>query len=122
MATNTDTIESLRHQRNLLAEALGRVLIFHGVIRADAALTGPELLLAAETACLPDNVLEITQTDYDFARERVGQIFASNAFLANEALDSREPPAFCAFFKSGDHYFRSIEGYTAAEFRRQWPE
>jgi hypothetical protein len=50
-----DTIESLRHQRNLLAEALGNVLVHYGVIRRDAALTGPLLLMAAETACEPHN-------------------------------------------------------------------
>jgi hypothetical protein len=46
----SDTIEGLRHQRNLLAEALGKLLLAYGIIRADAALTGPELLLAAEDA------------------------------------------------------------------------
>ena len=45
-----DTLESLRHQRNLLAAALGNVLGAYGVIRRDAPMTAPELLLAAETA------------------------------------------------------------------------
>lgn len=45
-----DTIESLRNQRNLLADALGRLLVSIGMTRADAPMTGPELLLAAETA------------------------------------------------------------------------
>lgn len=45
-----DTIESLRNQRNLLADALGRLLVSIGMTRADAPLTGSELLLATETA------------------------------------------------------------------------
>jgi len=45
-----ETVESLRHQRNLLAEALGKLLQAYGVTRTDAALTGPELLMAAEMA------------------------------------------------------------------------
>jgi hypothetical protein len=51
-----DTIESLRHQRNLLAEALGNVLVHYRVIRPNAELTGPMLLLAAEAACESDGV------------------------------------------------------------------
>lgn len=55
----SETADALRHQRGLLAEALGKVLVSYGVIRKDAALTGPELLLAAETAVethsSPDN-------------------------------------------------------------------
>lgn len=43
-------MNSLRNQRDLLAAALGKVLIHYGIVRADAELTGPELLLAAETA------------------------------------------------------------------------
>lgn len=38
------------HQRNLLAQALGKLLVAIGMTRPDAPLTGPELLLAAETA------------------------------------------------------------------------
>jgi len=45
-----ETVESLRHQRNLLAEALGKLLQACGVTCTDAALTGPELLMAAEMA------------------------------------------------------------------------
>lgn len=36
-------------QRDLMAQALGEVLVAVGMVRADAWLTGPELLLAAET-------------------------------------------------------------------------
>lgn len=36
------------HRERLLAEALLKVLIAGGMVRADAAMTGPELLLAAE--------------------------------------------------------------------------
>ena len=49
MSLPPDTIESLRHQRDLLGDALGRLLVAIGMTRADAPLTGPELLLAAET-------------------------------------------------------------------------
>lgn len=45
-----DTPESLRNQRDLLADALGKLLVGIGLTRADAPLTGPMLLLAAETA------------------------------------------------------------------------
>lgn len=45
-----DTIEKLRHQKNMLADGLGNLLIAMGMIRPDTAMTGPELLLAAETA------------------------------------------------------------------------
>lgn len=45
-----ETKETLLHQRQLLAEALGKLLVYYKVIRADAQLTGPELLLAVETA------------------------------------------------------------------------
>lgn len=41
------------HQRNLLGEALGKVLVAAGMIRPDVDLTGPELLLAADTFCNP---------------------------------------------------------------------
>lgn len=37
------------HQGQLLGEALGKVLIHVGMLRADAEMTGPELLLAADT-------------------------------------------------------------------------
>lgn len=47
---NKDTIESLRHQRDLLAQTLGNLLVAMNVIRSDVCLTGPELLLTAETA------------------------------------------------------------------------
>ena len=50
MTLPPDTAETLRHQLGLVAEALGKLLVVTRVIRKDAALTGPELLLAAETA------------------------------------------------------------------------
>jgi hypothetical protein len=40
----------LRHERDLLAQALGTLLSSLGVTRPDAALTGPEFLLCAEDA------------------------------------------------------------------------
>lgn len=40
----------MTNQRDLLARALGDLLVAIGMTRADAPLTGPELLLAAETA------------------------------------------------------------------------
>lgn len=45
-----DTIDSLRNQRNALAEALGKLLQAYGIVRPDAAMTGPELLMVAEEA------------------------------------------------------------------------
>lgn len=46
-------------QGRQLGEALGRVLVKAGMIRADVDMTGPELLLAAETFCGgPEEVLE----------------------------------------------------------------
>jgi hypothetical protein len=59
-----DTLESLRTQRNLLGEALGKLLVAYGVTRADVPLTGPELLLAAETA------IEAAQGDHIHASSR----------------------------------------------------
>lgn len=47
----TVTAETLRHQRDQLRDALGRLLVAIGAVRADEALSGPELLLAAEVAC-----------------------------------------------------------------------
>lgn len=47
-----DPIE-INHRLHLLAEALGNVLVAAGMIREDVALTGPELLLAADTYCNP---------------------------------------------------------------------
>lgn len=58
-----DTINSLRHQRDLLADALGRLLQASGVTRTGAALTGPELLLAAETA------IDVANAEMDAGRE-----------------------------------------------------
>jgi hypothetical protein len=49
-ATLARDTDGLRNQRDLLAAALGKVLVHYGIVRADAELTGPELLLAAETA------------------------------------------------------------------------
>lgn len=49
------TISDYKHQRNLLGEALGKVLVAAGMIRADADMTGPELLLAAEDFCRAPN-------------------------------------------------------------------
>ena len=43
--------QSAEHQRDLLGEALGMVLIKVGMLRADAQISGPELLMAAETFC-----------------------------------------------------------------------
>lgn len=48
-----ETLETAQRQRGLLAEALGKVLVAAGMVRADAAMTGPELLLAADTFCNP---------------------------------------------------------------------
>lgn len=38
-------------QRNQLGQALGRVLVHAKMLRADVGMTGPELLMAAETFC-----------------------------------------------------------------------
>jgi hypothetical protein len=43
------------HRERLLGEALGKVLVAAGMIRADAPMTGPELLLAAEDFCREPN-------------------------------------------------------------------
>ena len=45
-----DTIDSLRNQRDALAEALGKLLQAYGIVRTDVAMTGPELLMVAEEA------------------------------------------------------------------------
>lgn len=45
----------LTHRERLLGEALGRVLVAAGMIRNDVDMTGPELLMAAETFCEPPN-------------------------------------------------------------------
>ena len=53
---NRDTLKCVRaleekmteEQGNMLAKALGAVLVRVGVIRPDASLTGPELLAAAD--------------------------------------------------------------------------
>lgn len=45
-----ETLDQLRNQRDLLAEALGKLLQAYGIVRPDIAMTGPELLMAAEEA------------------------------------------------------------------------
>ncbi len=47
-----DTVNQITRQRDLLAEALARLLVSMGLVREDAAahMSGPELLLAADTA------------------------------------------------------------------------
>lgn len=52
MSDSTDLAEA-NHRTHLLAEALGNVLIAAGMVREDASMTGPELLLAAETYVNP---------------------------------------------------------------------
>lgn len=42
------TEKQLTHERDLLGEALGKVLVAAGVLRRDANATGPMLLCAAE--------------------------------------------------------------------------
>lgn len=51
----TETVGGMKHQRDLLGEALGKVLVAAGMIRADVDMTGPELLLAAEDFCREPN-------------------------------------------------------------------
>jgi hypothetical protein len=46
------TLEMALHQRDLLAKSLGELLVAMGVTRADAPLTGLELLCAADAAIL----------------------------------------------------------------------
>ena len=53
MLDNTPDPIQTNHRIRLLAEALSNVLVAAGMIREDAALTGPELLLAADTYCNP---------------------------------------------------------------------
>lgn len=48
---STDDPDVLKRRMALLAHALGDVLIAVGLVRADAAMTGPDLLLAADTYC-----------------------------------------------------------------------
>lgn len=45
-----ETVETLRHQRDTLADALFRLLVAQGVLRTDIGMDGPQLLLAVETA------------------------------------------------------------------------
>ena len=52
MPDSIDLAEANRRTR-MLGEALGKVLVAAGMIRADVDMTGPELLLAAETFCDP---------------------------------------------------------------------
>jgi len=51
----------LRHRMVLLGGALAQVLIAAGMVRADACLTGPQLLLAADDFCAAPNA-EFHQT------------------------------------------------------------
>jgi hypothetical protein len=44
-----ESVASLRHQRDLLGDALGRLLVKLGAA-SDVSMTGPELLLLAEDA------------------------------------------------------------------------
>ncbi|USN15316.1 hypothetical protein KIKIMORA_01700 [Brevundimonas phage vB_BpoS-Kikimora] len=48
-------LTELTYRERLLGEALGKVLVAAGMIRADAAMSGPELLLAAEDFCAAPN-------------------------------------------------------------------
>lgn len=41
-------IEQLKHQRELLGQTLGEALVAAGIIRADAYLDGPQLLMFGE--------------------------------------------------------------------------
>lgn len=50
---DVETLASAQHQRQLLATALGEVLVAAGMVRADAPMTGPELLMAADTFVNP---------------------------------------------------------------------
>ena len=43
-----ETAKQLKHERDLLGEALGKILIAADVVREDANLTGPMLLCIAE--------------------------------------------------------------------------
>lgn len=48
--SSTDPV-TLQGRIESLAQALGNVLVDAGMVRADAAMTGPELLMAALTYC-----------------------------------------------------------------------
>ena len=56
----TDENARLTHERNQLGEALGKLLVAIGLTRADAPMTGPQLLLAADDAarCFKDTEAE----------------------------------------------------------------
>ncbi|USN14729.1 hypothetical protein DOMOVOI_02550 [Brevundimonas phage vB_BpoS-Domovoi] len=47
------SLEQAEARLKMLGQALGNVLIAAGMVRQDAAMTGPELLMAAETYCNP---------------------------------------------------------------------
>ncbi|UTC28867.1 hypothetical protein MARCHEWKA_03550 [Brevundimonas phage vB_BpoS-Marchewka] len=47
------TLEQAEARLKMMGEALGQVLVAAGMIREDASMSGPELLLAAETYCDP---------------------------------------------------------------------
>lgn len=52
---NHRTADEPTHHERLLGDALGKVLVAVGMIRADALVSGPELLLAAEDFCREPN-------------------------------------------------------------------
>lgn len=43
-------LKEMQHQRDMLASALGELLVSIGLVSSDVPLTGPDLLLAADTA------------------------------------------------------------------------
>jgi hypothetical protein len=43
-------LKEMQHQRDMLASALGELLVSIGIVSSDVPLTGPDLLLAADTA------------------------------------------------------------------------
>lgn len=53
MVDDTLDLAEANHRTRLLGEALGKVLVAAGMIRADVDMTGPELLLAADTFVNP---------------------------------------------------------------------
>lgn len=80
------------HQRDLLGQALARVLIAAGAIRADHPTGGPALLLAAEAFCAARTWQPSHQHadggEYRYLRLAPGKHFDTGAWVAGVIYDA----------------------------------
>lgn len=97
-ASYESQIAELRHQRSLLAQDMGKLLVDSGLIRDDAALTGPELGMHFDTCAthllavqglLQKLVREHLHFDHD-AQAQNWRVDVTSAFIDEEDLTTEE--------------------------------